>query len=523
MWLRHGFAVVALVSISFQATAGDKVEPVAVADLRAAAAKALERIQQSQAISIRKENCASCHHQLLPELPLALARQRGVAFDEALARKNTTKTFGFLKDLDAMVQGHEFIDITFDGQMLITASVAGILPNLSTTTEALFVLGRQLPDGSWRIMDGRPPQSHSRFACVAYCAQAVRKYLPDSMQAEKDACVRKARAWLLNNEPGTTEDRVGQLFGLLWTGADKADRKKAAQALLAQQREDGGWSQLPTRESDAYATGSVLAVLHLSAGLATGDAAYQHGLTFLLKSRQPDGTWHVASRMNSPAPVSPPYFSSGFPYDKDQFVSIMGTTWAATALLLALPTTGLKPTGDGFPDVAPAVKDEWIQVALTGSADDLKKLLDGGLKPNAATAGGSTLLMFVARDLAKVKLLLDRGADVNARAKTGFNALLIASRFAGNAEVVKMLLKAGAKPNPEKGVDVLNSASAIFFAATTGDVPTATALLDAGAIPGYPPRRCSTPLLSATRPWSICCSAAAAMPTKWTPRSTCRS
>src|SRR5260221_5981422 len=154
--------------------------------------------------------------------------------------------------------------------------------------------------------------------------------------------------------------------------------------------------------------------------------------------------------MNSPAPVSPPFFSSGFPYDKDQFVSIMGTTWAATAFLLALPTTGLKPTGDGFPDVAPAVKDEWIQVALTGSADDLKKLLDGGLKLNAATAGGTTLLMCVAREPAKLKLLLDRGADVKARAKTGLKRLLIASRFAGTCQGVRMQLRAVAQPNPEK-------------------------------------------------------------------------
>src|SRR5947208_3846287 len=101
-------------------------------------------------------------------------------------------------------------------------------------------------------MDTRPPQSKSRFTCTANCARAIAEYLPESMKEEKAARLAKARDWLMKNAPKYTEERVAQLCGLLWTGADVAERKKVAEALVKEQRPDGGWAQLPGRDSDAY-------------------------------------------------------------------------------------------------------------------------------------------------------------------------------------------------------------------------------------------------------------------------------
>src|SRR6185295_16427305 len=130
---------------------------------------------------------------------------------------------------------------------------------------------------------------------------------------------------------------------------------------------------------------------------------------------------------------------------------------------------------------APDVHPEWVQVALTGSVAELKKLLDAGMKPDAKTAEGTTALMLAARNLEKVKLLVDRGADVNARATTGITPLMVAARYRGNTEVVRLLLKKGAKPNVDKGIEVRNDASALFFAVMAGDVQTVGVLLEAGA------------------------------------------
>ncbi|HSB09770.1 MAG TPA: ankyrin repeat domain-containing protein [Blastocatellia bacterium] len=455
-------------------------KPAANDELRAAATKAIKVIQKSQSVWYQKQVCTSCHHQLLPEISINLARERGVPIDEKVARSTTDSAFAMLKDLDATVQGHDYIDIVFDGWVLTSGHIAGVRPSLSTDFEAQFIASQQLPDGSWPTIDVRPPQSQSIFTSTAVCAEAVRRYLPQPLKAEKETRLRLARNWLLRSQPRTTEDRTYRLFGLRWTGASESARRSAARQLLADQKKDGGWAQMAGMASDSYATGEALVALHEGAGIPTSDPAYQRGLRFLLRTQESDGSWRIKSRLHPPAPVSPPFVNVEFPpFQHDQFISIMGTTWAAAALMSALPAE----KGTQLPglDPAPAAQAEWIRVALTGSAAELKKLLDAGMKPDAKTAGGTTALMMAARDLAKVKLLVDRGADVNARAATGITPLMVASRYRGNVEVVRLLLKKGAKPNSEKGVEVRNDATALMFAVMAGDAPMAGALLDAGA------------------------------------------
>jgi ankyrin repeat protein len=460
----------------------EKATPAEEAELRAASTKAIKLVQHSQVVWYKKQICTSCHHQLLPEVTLNLARKRGIVLEESVARDKTLAAFSYLKDIDAAVQGYDYIDVLFDGWALTTAHTVGVSPSLATAAYAQFIASRQLPDGSWPTMDARPPQAHSLFAATAVCARTIGHYLPARLKGEQESRMRRAREWLLKSQPRTTEDRAFQLFGLSWTGADEDVRQKVARGLLAEQREDGGWSQLPALASDAYATGEVLVALREGAGLATTDPAYRRGLRFLLKTQESDGSWRVKSRLHPPAPVSPPYVDTEFPYQHDQFISIMGTCWAVTALVHALP----EQAGDELKrpaslDFASAVQAEWVGVALNGSAADLKELLDKGMKPNAKTAEGTTALMLAARDLEKVKLLLARGADVNASAATGITPLMVAARHRGNAEVVRLLLKKGARPNVNKGVEVRNDASALFFAVMAGDVQTVGALLDAGA------------------------------------------
>lgn len=464
------------------AGAQEKQPVIEEAVLRKAATKSLPVIQKSQQVFYEKESCVSCHHHNLPALLFPMARDRGIDFDAALAGEAAGKTFSHLKDLDAIVQGYNFIDELDDAWKLMAAHAAGVPPNPATSARAQFLASAQRPDGSWATLDSRPPQAYSGITATAVCARAVGLYLPDGHQAEKDARLRLAREWLLKARPLGTEERTFRLLGLLWTGADEAARADAARQLLAEQRRDGGWSQLPHLASDPYSTGEALSALHDAAGLATGDPAYQRGLRFLLDGQKDDGSWRVESRLHPPAPVSPPYFNAGFPHGRNhQFISIMGSEWAAMALLRAVPpAAGPRPKPPALPDFAPAEKDGWIRVALDGSADDLRKALDGGMKPNAKTGKGTTALMLAARDPAKVKLLLERGAEADARAESGVTALVVASRYHGNAEAVRRLLGRGAKANAETGVKVTNSASAVFFAATNGDREMVRLLLDGG-------------------------------------------
>ena len=138
--------------------------------------------------------------------------------------------------------------------------------------------------------------------------------------------------------PRTVDERAWQLMGLEWAGIDpRQDRiQAAARSLLAEQRADGGWGQLPTLASDAYATGQVLVALRQVGALRLTEPAYRRAVEYLLGSQLADGTWYVKSR----AVAFQPYFESGFPYGPDQWVSMAASNWAAMALAAAA-------TGDG--------------------------------------------------------------------------------------------------------------------------------------------------------------------------------
>jgi ankyrin repeat protein len=118
-----------------------------------------------------------------------------------------------------------------------------------------------------------------------------------------------------------------------------------------------------------------------------------------------------------------------------------------------------------------------LHAALYGDVALLQLVAEHGGDINAADHAGATALMLAAGDLAKVQWLVEHGAQVNVRSTLERTPLLIASTQAGNAPVVKFLLKSGAKVTDRDrfGETVLTSA------AKCGDVTLIEALIAAGA------------------------------------------
>lgn len=86
-------------------------------------------------------------------------------------------------------------------------------------------------------------------------------------------------------------------------------------------------------------------------------------------------------------------------------------------------------------------------------------------------------LMWCTNNRDKVRLLVEKGADVNARSKQGRTPLLIASAYDGNLEVVQYLLEKGA--DLSKARDKMNSAP-LIQAAAANDTATVKMLLQKG-------------------------------------------
>ena len=119
-------------------------------------------------------------------------------------------------------------------------------------------------------------------------------------------------------------------------GAPPEEIRRAVEDIIHTQRADGGWGQTETMASDAYATGSALTALQIGGGMQATDPAYRRGVAYLLRTQLDDGSWLVRSRS---FPVQP-YYESGFPHGRNQFISSAATGWAATALALTCPIDG---------------------------------------------------------------------------------------------------------------------------------------------------------------------------------------
>jgi hypothetical protein len=185
----------------------------------------------------------------------------------------------------------------------------------------------------WRSTSNRPPSEASRFT-TNYLAVRGRQAFGTPKQKERITTrIRAVRGWLTKSPAKDTEDRVFRLRALKAVDCPAKEVQDATQDLMKSQRPDGGWAQLDTMKSDAYATGTALVALHHAGGLATKEPVFQRGVKYLLGAQLRDGSWHVTSR-SKPFQT---YFESGFPHGKDQFISLAASSWATTALALCLP------------------------------------------------------------------------------------------------------------------------------------------------------------------------------------------
>jgi len=308
-------------------------EDVDTAKLRAAVQKSLDLLQKCGPIFVKNGACTSCHHQSLPAMAISVARQGGFRINELIAREQLQASAALLNARRELYL--QVIDVG-GGADTISYSLLGMAaenypPGALTDAMVYYLKATQASDGRWRTTIHRPPLEYSDISTTAASLRAIQLYAPGGERAEYQNRVDRATAWLLKATPQANEEKAFKLFGLGWAKVSRAVIDKSARELLAEQRADGGWSQLPTLPGDAYATGQALVALHQSAGLPISDPVYQRGAQFLLKTQLEDGSWLVKTRS---LPLQP-YFESGFPHGPDQWISSTGTSWATMALALA--------------------------------------------------------------------------------------------------------------------------------------------------------------------------------------------
>jgi hypothetical protein len=316
--------------------------PAAVSQsaLHAAVEKSLPLLMQGAVGHRENRTCFACHNQGVPMLALAAAAERGFAIDKDEIGRQTTFIAKFLDGnrenyLQGKGQGGQ---ADTAGYALWALAAAGHGGNDTTAAVTEYLLQRNKDKDHWINNSNRPPSEAGPFTTTYVALYGLSSFGTSPQQERIAARIAQVREWLTKTPAKDNEDRVFRLLSLKEADAADSEIAAATKELLSKQRDDGGWAQLDSGEpegatiSDAYATGSALVALHEAGGLEASDAAYQRGLQYLLKTQRDDGSWYVHSRSK---PFQP-YYESGFPHGKDQFISCAASGWATWAMVLAV-------------------------------------------------------------------------------------------------------------------------------------------------------------------------------------------
>ncbi|CAN5671895.1 hypothetical protein BH18ACI5_BH18ACI5_09760 [soil metagenome] len=304
-----------------------------VSSPKAAVARSLPLLQRVDVAFVKKTGCVSCHNNTLTAMTVALARSRSIPVDERIAASQK-KTIVEYTDgwRERVLQG---IGIPGDSSTIsyILLGLAAEKHPADATTDAMvrYIRTQQMPAGFWMPLAHLPPLEGDPIQTTALSLRSLQLYTPASERDLTKPVIERAAAWLASARPMSTDSAAFKLMGMGWAGARQAALQDVAKSLSTTQRPDGGWSQLPWMESDAYTTGLALVALAQTGTSAVSDPVYTRGTQYLLKTQFADGSWHVRRRA---VPLQP-HTDAGFPFGKDQFLSTAATNWAAMALTLA--------------------------------------------------------------------------------------------------------------------------------------------------------------------------------------------
>lgn len=311
--------------------------PVPLAELRSALGRALPLLERSSAFALQERACFTCHHGAHPSLVLHDAWARGFAISTNNLEDQLARAYrGLVEDGPRFKEGWSIAGtVDGPGTALWMLDVAGWQPDAVTAAAADYFLNDTKHADHWAPPMKRPPTVGSVFTTTYLALRGIHRQQSPALAARTATRRAAVTRWLLATPARDTEDSVHRLRALHLLNADENAFRKELDELLAVQAPDGGWPQRLDTQSDAYATGTVLAALHDTGAIADKDQAFQRGLRYLLANQAADGSWFVRKRTHDVQP----FFDSAFPHGVDQFISISATSWASYALLRALPRT----------------------------------------------------------------------------------------------------------------------------------------------------------------------------------------
>lgn len=276
--------------------------------------QAIERsigyMQRESAAWLNSRKCAACHHVPMVLWSLSEAETQGYTIDKKFLADTTESTIGSREKMMASKLVSNPADPPDPrplargvnmGQVFM-AVAAQSLPKLEEGQQSNLseivdeIVKKQQGDGSWEFFLSRPPVNESQTSDTAWIILALQGRPGTEAPESHRVALEKGMSWLADTKlPVSYQDKVLKILLATRTGKPRDELQTAIGELLALQRPDGGWNQIPEGMSDAFATGQTLYVLAL-AGCTAEQPEIKRAIDYLIATQKPDGSWSMTSR-----------------------------------------------------------------------------------------------------------------------------------------------------------------------------------------------------------------------------------
>jgi N-acyl-D-amino-acid deacylase len=325
-------------------------------DVESATRRGLARVKQAASDWQKHKTCFSCHHQTLPMLAALEAERVGFPLDKPWLKSQGDTTHRYFEDRIEMLEeaerlpggaattGFGFWALLLDRRPADDTTTAMVkyllqIQGVKRADERDPDKPASVEDGRWIATCRRQPMQASMIADTVLVLMGMEKYATPEQRPRVTEARAKADKWLAQAPLRDQQDRLWRLWGLHHLGGDGGAKKKTLAAILAAQRDDGGWAETKERESDAYSTGQTLFML-LKTGTASEHPSVARARDYLLKTQHADGSWLAESHVTFKAQ---PHFENGDPHGEHQFLSTAATAWATAGLAQLLPPKPAAP------------------------------------------------------------------------------------------------------------------------------------------------------------------------------------